>query len=64
MDKFNSNRNVFITSTKKMTTSDLQFYIIENLEHFPKSARFVVMCGLHHSNYNSLNPAFNTVDMG
>ena len=63
MDKFNSDGNVFITSTKKITSSDLQFYIIENLEHFPKSARFVVMCGLHHMKWSE-NPAFNTVDIG
>ena len=64
MDKFNSDRNVFITSTKKITSSDLKFYIIENLEHFPKSARFVVMCGHHHIKKWSENPAFNTVDIG
>jgi hypothetical protein len=64
MDKFNSARNVFITSTEKMTSSDLQFYIIKNLEHFPKSARFIVMCGHHHIKKESENPAFDTVDIG
>ena len=40
MEKFHSDKNVFITSTEELDSADVEEYILENMKNFPKPENF------------------------
>ena len=64
MLKFNSDKNVFITSTDELNSGDMEKYVIENMESFPAGAKFMVICGHHHMKETFEDPTFDTIDIG
>ena len=47
-EKFNSERNVIITTKDKITASVVEEYIKNNLKSYPQGSKFTVFCGHHH----------------
>ena len=47
-EKFNSERNVIITTKDKITAPNVEKYIKDNLKNFPQGSKFILFCGHHH----------------
>ena len=45
--KVHNERNVIITFKEEIRATDVETYLIRNLNEFPKNSRFVVFCGIH-----------------
>ena len=47
--KFHFEKNTIVTSTTNINKSDVEKYIVENLDNFREGSHFIVMCGFHGS---------------
>ena len=47
-EKFNSERNVIITTKDEITAPNVEKYIKDNLKNYPQGSKFIVFCGHHH----------------
>ena len=48
-EKFHFEKNTIVTSTTNINKSDVEKYIVENLDNFREGSHFIVMCGFHGS---------------